>query len=196
MVLTMMSRMAFCDESMRIRPGPDGVYVLSAAIFEATQLDDARDVLRSVAPRAGRFHWRDETPASRRKAVEALAAIPSLHTVVVATSMDSQKQERARALCMERLLWVLEQDGIVQVAFENRTMSLNRADLNTLNQLRARRVISPGGLRISHVKPSTEPLLWAADIIAGACREVHDGRTECRMVLDDVIIEHLIDASR
>jgi hypothetical protein len=185
-------REAFCDESMRVREGATGIYVLAAAVFATDQLDNIRDVLRPLGRRSGRFHWRDETPASRLHAADVVASVPALHTVVVSTTMRASRQERARALCLERLLWLLERDDVLAVALETRTTSLNRADVVTLSRLRARRIISPRGLRIQHLQPSKEPLLWAADIIAGACREVHDGQHQYQRALSDVVMVEAI----
>jgi hypothetical protein len=114
---------------MRQRRDGSGVYVLAAAMVEVEKAEPIRDVVAGLVSRRHKFHWRDESPANRRKAVDLVASVDSIHLVAVGTGMKNAKQERARRLCLETLLWELAACGVGQVWLDSRTESLNRGDL-------------------------------------------------------------------
>lgn len=66
-------------------------------------------------------------------------------------------------------------------------VSDQRVDRRDVELLRSVRFDLPKGtrVRLDHQRGETEPLLWLADIIAGAVRATQEGRTTYREVLAD-----------
>lgn len=159
------------------RDGKDGLYLLAAVVADPGLCDSVRDGLRSLVWKAaGRLHWRDETPARRRKIAELIGIQDVAHVVVVGAPVDYRRQERARALCLERLLFELDQLGVSQVWLETRHFALNERDLKLVEALRGRRSVSLG-IRVEFARPKDEPMLWVPDAVAGAVNAaVSDGK--------------------
>lgn len=188
-----MSWVAYVDESMRQRRDGSGMYVLAAAVVEATSIPHVRDAAAALARGSRRFHWRDEEPPDRRKAVDMVAGLDAIHLVVVGVGLDSRRQERGRRLCLTRLLWELDQAGVGQVWLEARTRSLNDHDTAAISALRARKVII-AALRVDFVYPSEEPLAWLPDIVAGAVSAARgDGENRYLAPLIGLLSSHTID---
>lgn len=61
------------------------------------------------------------------------------HVVVVAAPIDPRRQERARALCLERLAWQLDAHGVELLTLEARPTQLMRRDIRTIDALRGKR---------------------------------------------------------
>lgn len=161
---------AWVDESMHTTGGAlaEGIYLLAATIADPASCEPARDVLRGLRPgQAPRLRWRDSDQRSRRRISKAAAELDLLHTVVIGTPLDQHRQERARRLCMQRLLYELSELGVSHVWIENRTQSLNRRDMQMIDALRSTRAI-PDSLTLDFAMPSVEPMLWVPDIVAGA----------------------------
>lgn len=160
---------AWVDESMHTASAalPEGIYLLAATVADPAACDPIRDELRRLIPgRARRLHWRDENARRRRVIAGALASIDLAHTVVVGAPVDPQRQERARRLCMERLLHELHALGVGQVLAETRTESLNARDRTMIAALRSRHAI-PATLSVEFADPEEEPMLWLPDVVAG-----------------------------
>lgn len=175
--VVMMSSAAWIDESMRQRPGRCGVYVLAAAVIRTGDVDSVRfDAARLAPTPRGRVHYRDATNDERRKLIQAVASMTTaMHVVVMGAGMDNSRQERARSLCMEQLLWQLDERGVEHVSIEARTASLNAKDTATISHLKRRRIIT-GRLKADFVRPhgpQGDPLLWLPDIVAGAVSSAH-----------------------
>lgn len=146
----------------------EGMYLLAATIADPANCDHARDVLRGLLPgRAPRLHWKDSDRRSRRRISTVVAELNLMHTVVIGVPLDQQRQERARRLCMQRLLHELNQLDVSHVWVESRTHSLNRRDMRMIDALRSQRVI-PDSLTLDFALPSSEPMLWLPDVVAGA----------------------------
>jgi hypothetical protein len=105
-----------------------------------------------------------------------IAGFDSYHVVVVAAPVDLKRQERARALCLERLAWELDSHGVDMLTLEARPPQLMKKDLRTIDSLRRKQAL-PKGLRIDHGQPSAEPMLWIADQVLGALGERMSGGT-------------------
>jgi hypothetical protein len=98
-----------------------------------------------------------------------LAAIASLEhrALIYACRPAPKRQERGRALCLDRMLWDFREEGVTEVVFESRDHRNDRKDAKTIGHaLRAGR--APADLRYRFLRPTGEPLLWIADAIAGA----------------------------
>lgn len=160
---------AFVDESIRHLPPPE--YVMAGCVVRGEDLDDGRAAMTALLLRGQRrLHWRDESTARRRLVLDRIASL-SLDIHVVRTSLhDPTKQERARALCLRRLLWVLDGSGVVEVAIEGRQQRNDQRDRRTILRSQKGGETSPA-LRYRFPRPDEEPLLWIADAIAGASIE-------------------------
>ncbi|MBF4572419.1 hypothetical protein ITJ64_07815 [Herbiconiux sp. VKM Ac-1786] len=161
---------AWIDESMRTVGVPRPSYLLGGLLTDPTLCDPYRAELTRLRTTGVKLHWRDLDSRHRRRAVEVLAGFRAEFMVVVAAPMDLRKQERARAICLERLAWELQQRGVARAFLEARSTRLMRKDDQTIEYLRGRRSIEPG-IRIEHRLPSAEPMLWAADIALGVVGE-------------------------
>jgi hypothetical protein len=171
------------------RDGVPGVYLMAAAVFEAAEVDAARDAVRALARGPGlKFHWRDESESRRAVAVRAVAGLEALHYVVVGGPLDGGRQERCRWLVLGELLTELHDAGVDHVWMESRRPNQNMSDLQAVNVFRIQRRIG-ARLRVDHalpVGPRGEPLLWVPDIVAGV---VNGGDLGYRDRLDRVLHE-------
>ena len=168
-------RHAYVDESL-IGNGPrPSVYILSAAIIDRTQIDETRQAMAALKPkRARKLHWRDEDPRSQARLVQAVSQLDVGHTIVVRAQIAGERQERQRRLCMERLLPELFKVGVTEVIFESRGAADDKKDMNLVQALRSKKVIT-ASLRASHLPGPSEPLLWIADVVCGAVSEEQRG---------------------
>lgn len=167
-----------------------GTYVLAAATLEQDGSRDVRDAVRALAPRLGQwFHWKDQERDGRVKAVEFVSTLAILHTVVMGTPVA--KQERARRQCLRSLLFHLEGDGVEQVWLESRGAPADSRDISAVRAFRAQHAIGHTN-RVDHAFPSAQPLLWVADIVAGAVRAAERGDDTYRAHLGTAITEHRI----
>ncbi len=78
-----------------------------------------------------------------------------------------RRQERSRALCLAAVAGDLARADVDQLVLEAREEHLNRRDLVTLVGAKAAGVI-PEHFRYGFAASTEEPLLWAADALAGA----------------------------
>lgn len=155
---------AFVDESIRL--GEGGAYLVAAAVVTDVDLDQARRRVRSVIPhRQPRFHWRDESEPQRRRMLEAIVELGPTAAAYVCIP-TGRRQDRARALCLNRMLWDLKQLGATRVVFESREPHNDRKDARTIE--RAKRAgAAAADLEYAFRRPLEEPLLWIADALAG-----------------------------
>lgn len=186
---------AYVDESLRAIPQRAGYYVLAAAVMPRSACTELRAEVAALARSPGhRFHWRLEDAPDRRKAVDLIAGLDMLHLVVVGTRLDPRRQERGRRLCLARLLQELDGAGVGQVWLEARSPILNRRDIDAVDGFRSQRLIDHA-LRVDHLYPSNEPLLWVPDAVAGVCRMAVEGESSYSVVLEKTLsmIEIIID---
>lgn len=168
---------AFVDESIR-QGANDGLYVVAAAVVGPEDLeDDARRAARAVVrPRQRRFHWRNEGEAQR---LAMLGALCSLGVTVRAyeAEVSARRLVRARALCIERLLWDLRELEVDRLVFETRQERNDAKDRRAI--LRAQKAqVAPKDLGYAFQAAEAEPLLWLADAAAGAVAAALSGQTD------------------
>ncbi len=162
---------------MRFTP-QQSLYLLAAVLADPSACESSRAALRPFkAPGEPKLHWHSEADARRRKITGVVAECDLESVVIIGTPADMRKQERARAQCMELLLWELDKLGVTQVWVENRTQSLNRRDLTTVDRMRGRRIIT-NNIRVDFALPSEEPMLWLPDVVAGAMSCKRTGETD------------------
>ncbi|WP_147430241.1 hypothetical protein [Frondihabitans australicus] len=128
-------------------------YLLGAALTDTGAAELARDRLRALSPSRPKLHWRDLDSRHRERSIEVIASLGVDLVIVSAAPLDGRKQERARALCLERLTWEVGQRGVRDLILEARTLSLNARDRRTIASLFGRNVI-PAHMRVVHGDPS------------------------------------------
>lgn len=131
---------------------------------------------------ATKLHWSDLQSRQQRESARRLAEVDGLHVVAVGAPVPPRRQERARALCLRRLVVELHDRGVRQLQMEARAPELNARDVRTTA---AARFLLPRGSQfwIEHVSGLQEPALWAADLVAGTVRAHRLGDPVCREVL-------------
>ncbi|PRI11010.1 hypothetical protein [Leucobacter massiliensis] len=183
------------DESIHTAGGPlaEGIYLLAATVADPAACEPIRDTLRGLLlGKSTRLHWYDQTPRRRRLIAGVLADLDVTHTIIVGAPIDPHRQERARRLCLERLLHELHSLGVERVWAETRTQSLNDRDRTMVAALRSRGAI-PAHLAVEFAQPDQEPMLWLPDAVAGAVGMHHRGRDpEPYERLRHTITEHTI----
>jgi hypothetical protein len=163
---------AYVDESLRLSAR---LYLMAAVFVDGDRAESHRAMLRGLLRRCQRrLHWRDEDDRRRAALIAAVADLRPRGIVVIGAGMDPRHQERARRKCMERLLWNLDERRVSEVVFERRGNDLDVRDLEMVETLRGRRVIRTR-LRVHWESPDLEPLLWLADLIAGAASVAEAG---------------------
>lgn len=97
-----------------------------------------REAVSELAHGKQPFHWHDESPVRRRKAVKTVSVLDALHLVVIGMGMDSRRQERARRQCLTRMLWEMSAADVHQAWLDARTPSQNAKDIALVDILRVR----------------------------------------------------------
>jgi hypothetical protein len=181
---------AFVDESQR--HGPKGIYII-AAVVVTDDLDTARQSARSMLLRGQRrFHWRDENDRRRRLMMQRIIDLDVVCRAYRCQPVTAPQSPRARALCLNGLLWDLRRDDINELVIESRQDHNDRQDRRTIaNAQRAQR--ADPGLRYRFSWPESEPMLWLADAVAGAVSASAGGKAEyvealgVRLALSDIV---------
>lgn len=187
-------RCAYGDESFHEDP-LRGFYVLAAAVFEPHALDEARELLLNMRDhhRVPKLHWTKMDDAEQLRTTKQLAELDGLHVVVVGSPVPQRQQERARALCLTRLVTELHTFEVDTLILEGRENELNRRDTRTVAGARQSLLGKEARFRVEHSPGALQPLLWAADVVAGACRAEQEGRSEYRRALDERIYDIHLD---
>lgn len=188
--MTNQVRAAYADESFK-EQDDGGYYVLAAACFEPDGYDHARETAAPLrgGRRIGKPHWTEMDQAERERAAKALAGVEGFHIVTIGTPVPLRRQERARARCLDRLVIELHDYGIRHLVIESRGQRLNRRDIETARGARHRLLPRGTTFQVDHAPGSDEPLLWAADIVAGAVRAEQEGDSRYREILGDLIYD-------
>ncbi|MFT4296983.1 MAG: hypothetical protein QM582_16385 [Micropruina sp.] len=159
---------AWVDESTRRRASGTSVYVLAATICGTEQADEARRSVRALRLPELRFlHWHEEDRGRRLQIATVISGLEALHTVVVGAPVEAAGPERARSRCLARLATELAGIGVEHMLIEGRTALQNRRDVATITDLRSHGAV-PKPLTVDFAGKSDDPMLWIADIVAGA----------------------------
>lgn len=182
--ITDSTKVAYGDESIRLS-APTPVYLVAATVLP----DDCNLAkLARIKPKAAaKLHWRELTDKLRQEALAEVAAIGGQTTIVAASPLPKKKQERGRRKCLELLLPELEAAGIGTLILESRVLKLNDKDIEMLDAMRAKRVVS--GIELRHVHASDEPKLWVPDQVLGAYGDClcGDGRDAWRQSWEKIL---------
>lgn len=186
---------AFADESFK-EATAGGYYVLAAAMFEPANEDEVREVLQRLrGPRrhAGKLHWNEMNEPQQHRAAKEIGSLEGFHVVAVGAPVPHKRQERARAMCLSTLVSELHSYGAERLIMERRSQELNARDVRTVTGARYQ---LPKGtpFRVEHVAGPDEPLLWAADVVAGAVRASREDEwAPFRAVLEHCVYEVSVD---
>ncbi|SFT71368.1 hypothetical protein SAMN04487904_106144 [Actinopolyspora lacussalsi subsp. righensis] len=186
---------AYGDESFH-EDQESGFYVLATVVFDNHNIEDeARDCFRAMrGPRSvAKLHWNEMDRSQQRRVAKRLADFDGLHVVVTGEPVPRRRQERARSQCLKHLIYELHGYGVRHLILEAREEELNHADSRTTAGVRQSDLPKGSQLRIDHVHGANEPLLWAADVVAGSCRAAREGKPEPRSVLAERIYEIPLD---
>jgi hypothetical protein len=184
---------AFADESFQEDP-VDGFYVLAAAVFPPPIHDEVRELMVDLrgSRKIHKLHWNEMDPRQQEESAKRLASVDGFHVVTVGTPVPQRRQERARAGCLTRLVVELHSLDVTELVMEARERELNRRDIRTVAG--ARYALPAGAdFRIDHEFAANEPLLWAADVVAGAVRSHRLGVRAPRILLEPCLVEIAID---
>jgi hypothetical protein len=182
---------AFADESFHGAPS-GGFYVLAAAVFDGDDHDASREVMLQLratqgGSRVAKLHWNDMDRPSRLEAITRVADFAGIHVVTVGTPVPHRRQERARSACLARLAYELH-GCVPALVMESRSRVLNLRDIRTVTS--ARHLLPKGTeFQITHLPGAAEPLLWVADVVAGAVRAHREGEPSYRRLLANSLYE-------
>ena len=171
---------AYVDESIH---DDHGLYVLAAVLTGSHIRERAQDALRAVLPADRLPHWHIEDEATRAKLVSAVAGLPVEARVYGCRFDHPRRAEAARA---RALTWFLSELDVTLDALilDRRQASQDAKDRRIL----ASRLRDSPRTSYSHVPSASEPLLWVADIVAGAvCASWLRGRDHVTTGLDAVL---------
>ena len=173
----------FVDESYQA-----GAYLyVVAAAGVVGDLPEIRLTLKQALPkRVPRFHWRNESEASRQQMLERIVELGVVGRAYVGRNVA--KQERARTQCLERLLWDMKERAEDEMVFETRRRHGDQRDRMTIIRSQKRGAASER-LHYTFSQPGEEPLLWLADALAGAVSATLAGRGD---YIDLLPSEHLM----
>lgn len=188
-----MSWIAFGDESIPFGDDRRPVaYLVSEAIADPAGLEDSREAMASLDVGGQRLHFSHETAARKITACRVLAEMEALHVVVAGAPV--QRQERTRAVCLERLFLLLDDAGVQNIVMDSRGRPDDARDVRTLRNTRARRLLPASSpLHIEFDKPATEAALVAADIAAGAVGAAMKGNPEFLQFIGHMVEIHEVE---
>ena len=172
---------AYVDESGR--NAAPGLYVLAGVVVATDQADEVRAVLRSgLRHKRHRFHWHEEEHGDQEGMAKLVGSLDLVAVVVVATPVDPRRPERARRLCLTRLLWELEHRNARDVLLESRGPAQDRDDRQHIGNTQRAQQLKPG-LAFGFGDPLVEPLLWLPDLVAGAVNRDRSEKRDCCLEL-------------
>ncbi|MEU9832044.1 hypothetical protein AB0D67_10950 [Streptosporangium sp. NPDC048047] len=178
---------AYIDESLRRHPDDHCVYAMAAVVMDSAHHDDIRAALESLRTgKSPRLHWREESAARQLVIAGSIAVMPVRSIVTIHIFSRGLPYERARRLCLERLLYELDQADVRAVTVESRSPKLDHLDLLLVMGIRRARAVSKD-LKVAWRRPDEEPLLWSADAVAGATTWWLNGQPEGFKLLADRI---------
>lgn len=94
--------------------------------------------------------------------------------------------------CLQHLVPELHGFGVSTLYMEARTRDLDQRDIRSV--INARRALPRGStFDIEHVRGVDDPLLWVADVLAGAVRAGRHGEASYRAILADRIYDIDVD---
>ncbi|MFJ8351306.1 hypothetical protein ACIQ9J_34070 [Streptomyces sp. NPDC094153] len=184
---------AWSDESFQ-EHDDTGFYIIAAAVIPDDARDQVREQMLLLQARhvSTKVHWTKADTAQRDQLARAVAALDGLHIVAVGAPVRPRRQERARAHCLNLLVCELHGFGVEHLFMEARDPVLNARDVATVQQARYA-LPKDARFRLDHLPGTAEPLLWVADIVAGAVRAEKLGEPRYREILGERVIDFPVE---
>ncbi|MFF1399349.1 hypothetical protein ACFVZD_36820 [Streptomyces sp. NPDC058287] len=184
---------AWSDESFQ-EHDDSGFYIIAAALIRDDVHEQVRQEMRLLQMRhaSTKVHWTKADAAQRDELAHTVAALDGLHVVAVGAPVPPRRQERARAHCLRLLVCELHAFGVEHLVMESRDKVLNSRDVATVRQARYG-LPKDAVFRLDHLAGADEPLLWVADIVAGAVRAEKLGDAQYRGILGEKVIDFPVD---
>lgn len=174
---------AWVDESLSGRVGGHVTYVLAAAIGpSATEMDIREQILALRLPGQVKLRWHNEDARRRTTIIRTVASCQLTYVAVVRTGAVNERPERQRRKCLERLWYELELVGITDIVLESRGQADDDRDIELLNKLRGRHLVSTD-IRIRHAVGRQEPILSIPDAVCGALASSRAGDPQYQAML-------------
>ncbi|MFC3761831.1 DUF3800 domain-containing protein [Tenggerimyces flavus] len=159
---------AYVDESESNQRLDPGTYIFAATLVEDAHADEVREAMDALRPPGRRkLHWYDLSGRNRLAVIKTIVELPALHVAVVRSVLPPERPDRRRRKCLNRLTHELENRRVTHIIAEAREPKNDLRERDYLNRLRVTGVVDEE-LRLVHQRGQLEPLLWAADAIAGA----------------------------
>ena len=156
---------AWIDESVRVE---HGLYVLAAVIVDDAQMSACRRTLRNLVHQGqGRLHWHSDAEPLRNQSLGVLAADAVQIRPYLSFFDRPKRQEEARVRCLAHLVADIVSPGLTEIVLDRRRPNQDVQDLHLIAQELARTGSSLAP-RVRHESSVIEPLLWLADVAAGA----------------------------
>ena len=146
------------------------------------------------APRGKKLLWRDLGDAGKKTVQQVIPRLDLNHVIVIGTPLVGIKQERARGLCLERLLWELDQRCVSRIFLESRGEALDLSDRRRIDGLRARHALNRE-TRVDWMRGEIDPMLWSPDIVLGTLGDAHVHHDELPEQITRLITEVTIELS-
>ena len=151
---------AYIDESVH---DDHGLYVIAAVLARPELRSSVADALRGTLPMDRRPHWHIEDDATRAKLAAVVGTLDIDARAYGCRFETSRRTEAARARAIGWFLVDLDVP-LDELVLDRRERSQDRKDKRLLaNVLPKRRPIT-----YRHATTAAEPLLWVADVVAGA----------------------------
>ena len=168
-----MASTAFLDESLRNRGG--GLFLFAAVVVAEHDAECRPAMKRLRLAGQRRIHWRDESAASRDRIVGGIDSLPWSAAVVAFQPVPRRRQPSVRAECLGKVVELLANNGTGRLVIESRGDRNDRLDQQTMIECRRR---CHGPESYSFARGVDEPLLWLADVVAGATSAHLDGANQ------------------
>jgi hypothetical protein len=185
--------MAWSDESFQ-EHDDTGFYIIAAAVIPDDAQGHVREEMLRLQARhsSTKVHWTKADDLQRAELARTVAALDGLHVVAVGAPVRPRRQERARAHCLSLLVYELHGFGVQHLFLEARDPVLNARDIATARQSRYM-LPKDARFRLDHLAGPAEPLLWVADIVAGAVRAEKLGDPRYRALLGERVIDFPVE---
>ena len=184
---------AYIDESARRRAREGAyVYTLAAVVVPNESIEKLQQAMIALRyHKSLRVHWREERKERLPEIVRTVAGLPWTGVATVCLHGPEMKSERARRLCIMRLLPELSDLGVDRIVFESRQEPRDHEDRGLLVGLRKNRGLFRTDIEVDWKPALSDSALWAADVVAGALSWWLDDKGEYWRVLEDQV--HLIE---
>lgn len=156
---------AFVDESYR--HGPGGRYIMAVVVLLAHDVDPREAARNLLLPGQRRLHWHDEDERRRAVLLDRLVQLGLECRSYFCPLGPALREPRARALCLNAVLWDLWQESVSSLVIESRGEYDDRRDRSTIVAAQKSMRASPT-VAYRFERPSVDPMLWWADVVAGA----------------------------